>query len=569
MDSNYDKFAKFESPVQSFFDGEAPKLVKAEFDGTNLVATFNEPIDAATLGDIVAKVNGVEVTPTAAGQTAGDYSVKLTLPSSLTAAGNYTLTLTGATDLLGNVAGTQSTSYTISTDTTAPTVTSLQQVASKAFKVVFSEGIQGGVTELNNLVANGKFTVVKGSYAIPSAQVSVTAGNSAREYVVTITDSSSNPNKLYDSGESSVSLAVTIEGYKDNVGLVGNKYTGSVTLNKDTVGPKIVSEKLNTVSVDTTDGANDGQATITIPFNEDVTVVDTSKVRIYKDGILYTTGVDNVTATGKEVEVVTIANFVNGPAKLTVEFLAGALEDDFGNKNTSFTTSVNYNVNETFKVLTAGNVTNPADNDNVIVVDFGEAMDNSAAVASNYRLDGAALPAGTKVSFVDGNQKVQIDLPETYKVPANANYVLTITKDVKTKNGESVAADTDGNVFTTAVKLVDNVAPELKGAKFVDADGDGKTDKIELTFSEVIEATANNDYLVKVGSTAIDVTAAAVVLDGTDKTAKVELTLDSEINVNQATTVEFAELDSVNTAVDTADAEGNTVAVGSKANVTK
>lgn len=569
MDSKYDKVLKFESEVQPFFDAEAPKLVKAEYDGTNLVATFNEPIDGTTLAGIVAKVNGVDVTASAAGDTAGDYTVTFTLPSSLTSAGNYTLTLTGATDLLANVAGTQLASYAISTDTTAPAVSSLKQVASNAFKVTFSEGIQGGAVELNNLVSNGKFTVVKGSYAIPSAQVTVTAGDNAREYVVTIADAVSNPNKLYNSGESTANLTVNIEGYKDNVGLVGNKYTGSITLTKDTTGPVVVSEKLNTVSVDTTGGAADGTATIKIPFNEAVTVADSTKVRIYKDGILYTTGIATVTPAGKEVTVTTTAGFVDGPAKLTVEFLAGALEDEFGNKNSAVTTNVNYNVAETFKVITSSILTAPSDNGNVIVLNYGENMDSSAAEAANYKLDGSALPAGTKVSFVDGNQKVQIDLPETYKVPANANYVLTVSKDVKTKNGLSVAADADGKVFTTAVQLVDNVAPELKGAKFIDSNNDGKTDEIELTFSEVIDATATDDFLVQVGSTAIELTNAEIILDATAKTAKVKLTLSSEINVSQATTVAIAELSSVNTAVDTADAAGNTVTVGSKVTVTK
>lgn len=98
-----------------FFDNTPPALLSAVVaSATEVVAVFNEPLDAAT-AENASNYNiqpGIGQ-PSAAALVPGDPTrVRLTLPAPLVNLQNYTLTSTGIRDAAGNAAGAQTAAFT-------------------------------------------------------------------------------------------------------------------------------------------------------------------------------------------------------------------------------------------------------------------------------------------------------------------------------------------------------------------------------------------------------------------------------------------------------------------------
>ncbi|QNU23383.1 Ig-like domain-containing protein [Geobacillus zalihae] len=567
LDASYKKIEKYSTDVKYFLDTNAPKLLSAKVSGTNLVLTYDEPVQA--VGTAITKVNGVDVSAAGTASTnTGEYTLTLSLAAhpELLQSGTYTVVNTGATDLVGNVADTQTTTYTVNADTQVPSIVSVSQVNdSRTLKVKVSEPLKAGY-ELDDVAAAGKLVIKKGNYTFPNTRYTVTLDpndTTNTTYLITfLPEVAGEQNPLFASGENSVSLSISAEGFKDVTDNLGKAYTGTVTMVKDVTAPSVLNTALNKVSLS---GTTD--TLIQVKFNEEIdpTVVGTGIV-VKKDGVILNGAISAArNSTDYSVLDITLADTTPSVGTYTVELPAGTVKDLAGNKSAALTTTATYSAATTYvqpTVITSGN------NNNDILIDFSgvltatDELTDSAIDLSNYKLDGANLPAGTKIAFNGDKQHVKITLPKEF-VPSTANYTLSISTAVKSKAGVVVGTST-GKTFTATVNLVDNVAPVLKEAKLKSSTSSTTVaDQIELTFSEPITATNADDFIITVNGTKVTATA------GTPSTNKLVLNI-SDINLATSTvTVKVAGEDDGNTVMDTVDAAGNVLKAGTVVTATK
>lgn len=563
LTSDYKKVADF-SGEYKFSDKVAPALKGAMLNGTKLELAFDEEVD---LSSAILRVDGYQVsaTPVLVGTSeAGKYVYDVTVSGSALAEGSHAVTLVSAKDRAQNEAGTLTTSYVVSKDVTAPTVKAIEAVSADTFKVKFSEGVQ----------AAPSIKVMKGAIQYTA---SLQPGSTSSEYTYKVdldTDAATTgaadgtgANPLYGTNDSSVSLSVEVSNYKDAVNLLGLTYTGSVTLSKDKTAPALLNQALNTIS------AGPGTTVITVPFTETlVTDVNTdSKVKVINpDGVELAATVTKVAGSkGANTALQVVANGAPIAGNYQVVFASGAVKDVDNNSNTAFTTSVKYDASQQY-VSFSGGVSVLAKN--VIRVNFNTPVGTSALNIANYKLDNAALPAGTTAVFTSADKDVvELRLPASFKVVSDADYKFEITKDVKTVAGSMIVANALADVktdYTTVARLVDNVSPELKSAVLKNGGAAVTTEanEVELTLSEVLPAittggsTLNDDFIVKVNGVVVNAT--VVTPDPSDN--KLVLSLDTAINASQTVTVQVAATD-----LQVADAAGNIIVGGTTVTASK
>ncbi|MDS1029691.1 Ig-like domain-containing protein [Bacillota bacterium LX-D] len=568
LDTNYNKIAEFTDTLKLFSDITGPSVVKAELTSANKVRVwFNEPV-AATF---TVKIDGQSVVGAlTASTTAGKYYVDTPVVSgALLAPGTHTVTLYNVADIVSGTPNTQSvltTTYTATADTTAPSVTSIEADTANTFYVTFSEPIAS--------VADANLVIKKGNFTFPAARVAETqdlvADPTGATWLITLTAADTD-NPLFATGENSVNLSVKVTGYKDASNLLGADYNGSVTLSKDLTGPTIESPVLNTV--------NAGAKTITLQFNEDIdAAVTAGLITVKKDGI--TIPVAEAVRSGTDKVVITLdPDHTVTPGTYTVELAAGAVKDLSLNNNAAITTTAEYTGAATALVIAADNDgivgnqsigINSAE-PNVLTINFGEDMEDSAAVLANYKLDGNAFPAGTTIGFYGNKQTVKITLPAAY-FPANTTGLVKIDPTVKSKAGKIVAASVNPTVAVEAMitNFTDNVKPTLDDAKlFVSSSTATTTDKIKLYFSEDLNTVLgavdlNKDFKVTVNGVEQTVT----VVDTVPGDDVLMLQTGAVFNVSQPVVVTVSGVDTINTSVDVKDIAGNKLTTGTTLNVT-
>ncbi|SES10505.1 hypothetical protein SAMN04487944_11855 [Gracilibacillus ureilyticus] len=524
LSTDHEKVSKFEDTFLFSGDNTAASLETVKVEGSDLLLTFDEEVDFT---DAVLRVDGVEIalgTPTTT--DAGDYTYKVDATGTVALEqGTHNLTLVGVADFAGNESNTLTTSYTVTDDVTAPTINTIEAVDSDTFKVTFSES-----------VTQPSVKVLKGTTEFVATPVE---GGPAKEYTINVA-STAGANNLYADGEESISLSVEVSNYQDGVNLYGDTVEQSVTLSQDTDGPVLLNSSLNTVEEIT------GNTVVTVPFKGvDVSLEDASKVKVIDpDGIELTptVAVNNGEPTDDSSEVAVTVTGTPKEGTYTVVFEAGAIVDGNSNENDKITTTADFSAEESY--LTFGGDITPNPN-NAIVVDYGVEVTSSALNVDNYKLDNAALPEGSTVVYTDASKEiVEVRLPESFVVVSDADYKFEITQDVKTADGEIIVADSTADTKTNHaenIKLIDNVSPELVSAKYVvDDSEDINATQLQLTFSEGLAAlSADNpsvldDFKVSVNDTTVNVINSSAVIAGENQLI---LTLDSEININQSTTV--------------------------------
>lgn len=560
LDTDYNKMAKFEDKVKVFVDNEAPKLLSAEYKAGTIVLYFDEPV----VTDMTVKVDGATVNVASVGNKIGEYTV--TTNAVALEEGTHDVVVYGAKDAVAtpNKATLLSTTVTVAKDTAAPAVESLKADTSNSFKVKFNRPLKTTATDIDDI----ELVVKKGNTVLNDvATISIavdTEDTTNTTYIVTIADKANTLNPLYGKDETSVALNVSISKYQAENDLFGKPFTGKVTLNLDKNAPKVVSEKLNTV---------DGQ-TLKIKFDKalDSSKLDDSKVLVTLDGVRKS--LDGTTplaldATGKILEIkLAVTSLENGV--YTVQLEPGAVMDLNRNKNNPITTTVDNTVSVGSLTIAApttsgtinANEAGVATNDvNIITVNYGEEMDASAVDKDNYKLDGKALPAGTKVYFEGDTKVVKIELPkEIFKVDGKA--LLTISKNVKTEDGSKIVQTADKKECNILVDVADNVAPKLVSAEFVLANAtDTSTKDIKLTFNEGLSAETIDidDFAIYVDGVEVSVASVAGVTAG-DKT--ITITAETEINISQNVEVKVVPVGKDNASMSVKDEAGNELVGG-------
>ncbi|SES88082.1 S-layer homology domain-containing protein [Oceanobacillus limi] len=572
---NGEQVERFTTNEVPFDVTSAPAVVSSGFNGADLVLEFDRPVDTTTT---LIKLDGVALGSSSLAAVddtaAGNYKYTV---SGLTAdeqtkageAGDHEVVIFDLADTKGtvaNVASVVTSTYNLSADQQAPEVVSVESLNANKFFIELSEAATA--TDASFIVEKGNHTfTVGGDNSQLSTDVSAGAGDENNKvyyeqgtylgkpgYYVTITEPASGElNPLYKDGETSVSLNVTFENYKDSADYVGSKYEGTVTLSKDSNKPAIETTAISGSNlVIDFDGALSGA-----PALSDVVVRD-------KDGVIITpTG---ITLNGSDVVEITLGSVADEP--YTVEFAEGKVQYEVvkndvsaynlnANKNDVLTATVQSTSNNFFKYVEfVTNGTTPSINtDNEITVDYGVEMDNSALSVSNYQLDGKALPAGTEVDFVGDKTTVQITLPEG-SFETSTDYKFTIDSSVTTKDGVRVVGDLQTKkAYETVLGLTDNVAPTVAGGQYLVAnDTDTTTTDLIVKFSEVITTPDSDDFKVTVqGSTQT----VASISDTDTSDEYVVITLSDAVNVGQSATVEVVPEGDDNAVLSVEDADGN------------
>ena len=438
---------------------------------------------------------------------AGKYTYTFTVPTLKT--GANTVQLLNYADFAGNKEALTTTSVNYTADVSAPEVTSIKAVDSDSFVVTLNKAV--------DTIAKANFTVKKGNYTFTSDDLTVSYvdadGNdsvSATKYVkVDVPTQAASANPLYGANESSVTLSVTLSGYKNST-VIGKEFSGSVTLSKDLTAPKVVSSKLITF--------DKSAKTITVPFDKTLAAVaDVSKLTVVS-GTVKVAATPTVDGKNLVITINDAAGLTDGKYSLVLD--KGLVKDGSNNVNeaTTLTVDVTTAIATTQKSGNIFGTTSTFDNGkNVITVNYGVKVDDAAVSASSYSLNGAALPSGTVLYFTDSSKEtVKIELPASYAVSLNnVNAKITL-------NANSVKVYSTGNVISSSatevkaidqvITLKDNVAPTISKVEYV-KDASGLATGLKLTFSEGVNTTVadgapdfTDDFVIKTGSTVIPYT---------------------------------------------------------------
>lgn len=528
LSKDLNKIATYKTGTLNYFDNAAPTVVSSELNGSNVRVYFNEPVS-----NVKVKVDGSTlVGPLTSTNEDGKYYVQVPASADDKKVGTHNVTVYEAIDGDSNVLAVAASQYTVVSDTAAPAITSVTASSANEFKVKVSEKLAGTPT----------FEVKKGGIIfIASADVNAVALDSDDPtdltYKVTVPNTSGQYN-LYETGENTAALSVSIKNIKDSSNLTGTDYSGTVTLTKDAVGPKVLSTNTNTV---------DALGTIKVKFDEDIqSTVDASKVKVYKNGVLLTV-TPSATGTDEFLSIALPAGEIAKVATYSIQLGTGAVKDASGNNNVELTTSAAYTVSANIPAT----VSVVGSNQFQVAFTSSSDMTTSATTLANYTLDGKALPTGSTVDFIGDKKNVLITLPSE-SVASTTQGSLQISKNVVNTSGQ-IVADANDDAITTLVAITDNVKPVLKSGKYIDANDDKLAESVELTFSEDISLTDISDFEFLVNGSKVTATVAP-------NGGKVIATFANPVNVVQALSVKVIPTTSqaIQT-MDTKDAAGNTL----------
>ena len=458
----------------------------------NLEIAFSEPLK--NINPIV-RVGGQPVVIT--NVNAGD--TKVVVP-----AANYTIAsgatasvyVAGAQDTVGNEMNLFNGSVTKVADSTKPTISSIKQVGQNVVRVVFSEALGTSAADLGAT----EFKFLKGAALVSStAAVKNTAVDaSGKTYDVTFTESDIYGSAPSATDSASVTLLLAKDAVADLAGNTIDQYSQSFTFNADKTGPAFVS---SAVALD--------KQTIELKFDEAlladatspvVNNIDETKIIVTdENGVRYT--VDNastvIKGSGEDAKVLKV-DFVAGSGMIangtyTVQLQAGAVKDALGNASSAATTKVvvGDSADKTKPVATldeTSSATAPEDllasGVNKFVVDFSEEVTGSALSLSNYKLDGASLPAGTVIYFNStAKNSVTIELPDS---SVNIGSSSTGTNALLNVSGVQDKAGNASDSTNLKVKIGDNTPAVLTSAQKL-----GNT--LVLTFNEDLNSTTAAD----------------------------------------------------------------------------
>jgi trimeric autotransporter adhesin len=478
---------------------------------TSFKVKFTEPVQPGA----TFKVNGESVSSAILG--AGNQEATITVSSPIKVGVTHKLEVINLTDTAGNVNAVATKEFTISQDSTAPYVNSVEAYGDNKLLVTFSKKMKSEAADLTNMqnnidVRNDTLNPVTVDRVIPLA-----GDKTGTKFVVELNRTSAA--SLFSSTKTSHNLTVLFknDAIEDSL---GNKLAGvtkTVTLVKDTVAPEITSVTFKKNS--------EGKVTsLVVKFSEGVkangslqfptTLVNDKGVLVTTASVFGTVNPANVAEGAKEAEF-TLATPATVSGKYSISFAKGFVQD----------TSLAYNDSKVYNTVldfgtaqTSGEYTipeanvsssiDPATNTTTIKVVFPEAVkgglvEGSATDVSRYTLNGRALPAGTTITLNPADSPVPgtaaqtiatIVLPEQSIEKYDNAAVFTI-------NGVVSLSGKVNKSFTKAIEVQDNVSPVLQSAKVLD----NKT--IELTYSENIAALSNTnvgtEFKIYQGTTAL------------------------------------------------------------------
>ncbi len=495
--------------------------IMAETNGNEadeVTVRFTEPIQTGA----TFKVDGEFVSAT---YTAGSTAVKLAISEGLLVDKTHTLEVVNVKDMAGNVNSLITKTFSVSKDTSAPVVQTVQSYGDNKILVTFSKEMNAATIDTTNVVVKNEAlddVAVKG--------IAPLAGDvTGTKFVVSLDDLTLYANKT--------SRNFTVL-FKDKVitDYLGNKMdaaTKTVTLSKDTVAASVTNVQIEKNSA--------GEVTnVILTYNEEISAVDTSKVVVVdNNGVLVTDLFTGATASGNEVKLAVKAGVTSG--QFNVQFQAGFAKDSAlkANNSTAYSTSLNFGNSSSAGTFVLANDKATASN-NVITVIFPEAVrggsvSGSATDVNNYTLNGKPLPVGTTVTLDALQTTATITL-------ADESIAKSDTKAVFTINNVTTLTNKVIKPFTNTIDIKDNVSPILQSAKLSSYDASSKTYTFELAFNEgmkdLTSADLNDELVVKVDGVEVALTTATGnKVDGFANKVSVVVVANNEINLKGAITI--------------------------------
>ncbi|KIL36673.1 hypothetical protein SD71_06625 [Cohnella kolymensis] len=521
--------------------------------------TFSEfaYLDTVKVGDVIVAPFSLD-----------NKTYTFTLPSSATkfeAGKTYEAVINGLRDLAGNYA-TQplKASFTVVRDQIKPVYT-LVPVNPTQFDIVFNEEMQNTVPVDAVVVKNAVTDATLFQSGLPVRQ------SDKKSFRVTLMGAPIAPDKT------SVELKVSVKGFNDVAGNTVEAKTSNVTLLKESVKPEMTTVRL----MPSTNNR------LEVTFSEPVSGIATTDFALTDSDntVIAITSVENSAGTAvsatdasNRVYLDTAALTYNGTFKLAN--IVDSVTDTSGNKNIAKVISFTYNdvvapqvtaaivadknVDGTLDLTSATQAVavkfNQTDVVNGISVATGNFKDGAANNPANYTLNGAALPSGTVVKFIDsfdadmdgtvsggettdrGYDLVQIDF-SAVAADAKATALKEGGKIVVTASNIKTVAGSTIPFASAELNVVDVTAPTIAGA-YLTGDASDASLKLTVQFSEeVTYAAFDNTKLVLAGKQADGTTSATNLLltapayDGADKTKVVFTIASTDLDVTKPVTL--------------------------------
>jgi trimeric autotransporter adhesin len=549
--------AKYQAPL--FLEDKQAPTATVEYKAPNVVVSFSEPLkkQGTELGSVstntaTVSVDGVPTTSYTItdDNTAGDTltgASKITL-SGLTP-GEHTITIVGAQDLAGNFLPDVTLKVNVSEDKTAPQVVSMTAEGSK-IRVKFSEPV---VDATINGQTNKRLWLTDGTtdvYATSAEQVDT----EGKEYLV---DASA----FIPAGNNFVTKEITVKaGSKDASGNTSSDFKQTLTITKDETAPKVVSTsyKDDKIIVKFDEPIVAGASPLTTGTDLNVRYTDTDGVvkvdnAATYSAVAYVYDANNdgdTTDAGENqylVIPVTDTDFV-ASSKLKagsyeVTLPTGVVKDVYNNSTTApikltFTVAQDSNTSATLGL--AVTQVSPGVLDFTIGVP-GTELTSAALDVNKFTINGAALPAGTKLYFFGDKHTIRAELPEG---AITANGIRTVAaRDITDKYGNTLTqAAKDG----IAVNLTENVRPTAQKVELVD----NKT--LYVTFSEKLGTLPGTVTGIKVKKNGSYVDATDLAFAVVNNNQLKITTTNTVFNLSDSITVEI-------TGTNVADTNGNLV----------
>jgi uncharacterized protein YjdB len=489
--------------TESFSDTTAPTVTSATSTtngatATSVTVNYSEPVASG-----VVKIDGVGHAVTAGATT--DTFTGL----SLDATKSHTIEYVNLTDeaSTANVTADGTLAFNITTDATAPVISSLSQLSDKQVLVTFNKAIKASTIQAAGSVTA---TAIDGATVTPYTVSSVTANpndTTGTQYIVTIGTS-----PIYTSTVTShnVILGFT-NAITDTVG-AGNALTATtknITLTKDTSAPAVTSI---TTKKDSTGVVTDVIVNYSKPLAAHaaiapagLTITDSNGVLIAPATVLATSNAVNANDTQVDFPLAAAASTFN--SKYTISVPASLVTDEAEGLNPSTAASGTIDLTQAASATPFKLALHSASNTagDVITVNYGTAVKGGAIAGSstdpnNYSINGNVLPAGTSITLNAGQTTATITLPKGFIPTTDANAVFRIA------NVQRLSDSTTITPYVDTFTATDNTAPVLQSANVIDAN------TIILTYNEAVTATGNvgTSFSILNNGTAIDPAAADV-----------------------------------------------------------
>jgi hypothetical protein len=478
----------------------------------SFTVSFSEPVQD---GSVVSVNNGVYGVASAV-LSADKKTLNVTLSASTLPEGSYNINVSGFKDY-ANFAGVSKT-FTLEykKDVTLPTA-ELVSASQTEVKIKFNKVVK----------ANGQFLTKDYFYHTYSAwKPSEVTTADGQTYTLKFADADPTTQDYYlPVGTSTVTVLAKVGDHavKDgwgNLMAADGKFTATVTADVTAPVVKTVTTK--------------SESKVEVLFTEDVTLA-TDSFTVKDSAGKVVTGYSVVPST-------TVTGLVTldwGTTKLT----GGTYTVEVKNvKDKALAPNTITAITQSFVItdLTAplaptAVVVDDSETATVVYVTFNEDMATTGAgsvlTSSNYRLDGALLPTGSKVELFGSSKKVKITLPKTSGL-AGSTSRLTVGQ----------LADANGNTmvnFSTPVTIDADVAPTTFEASAIG------TQKLQLVVAgEITTVTADGITVSKTGVAGAHTVAAvdSVVYNATTNATTITVTTKADVKLDNTSKAEADKL---------------------------